>query len=169
MRQRAPESAVLRRRRLVAEAQELVDDQAVRCELCQRRMRYWPAAEKTVQRAAGRYFSWRCDGCFFAGEIVAAALAGHTLSPVQLREGRLQQAAAVTEHLAELQTEPACELFDAALERLGLQLQALGEQIEAATVAIARGRGIVLYADAQLGHTPRHVLWTPHPPAPAQA
>ncbi|HRI49666.1 MAG TPA: hypothetical protein PLW65_05745 [Pseudomonadota bacterium] len=169
MSKRGPESAAQRRRRIFAEAQDLVEDRALRCELCQRRMRYWPVGEKTVQRAAGRYFSWRCDGCFFAGEIVAAALAGHALSPVQLREGRLQQAAAVTEHLEELQAEPPSELVAAALERLGLQLQALAEQIEAATTAIARGRGIVLYSDAQLGHAPRHIPWTPHPPAPAQA
>ena len=132
-----------RRRRIFAEAQDLVDDRALRCELCQRRMRYWPVGEKTVQRAAGRYFSWRCDGCFFAGEIVAAALAGHALSPVQLREGRLQQAAALTEHLEELQAEPPSELLTAALERLGLQLQAIGEQIEAGLTTgqlFAKGR-----------------------------
>ena len=158
--------------RLLFEAQDLVADRALPCELCRQRMRYWPVGKKTVQRAAGRYFSWRCDVCFFAGQVVAAALAGHALSPVEIRQGRWQQVVALTEHLEELQSAPPSELFEAAMDRLGLQLQAMAEQIDALTAAIARGRGIVLYADAQLSRLDpgaRHIPWTPHPPAPAQA
>lgn len=172
MRQRSPETPTQRRRRILAEAKELVEDRAVRCELCRQRMRYWPVGSKTRLRAAGRYFSWRCDGCFFAGDIVAAALAGDAFSPVQLWQGRMAQAEALSEHLAELAGEPPSELTDAALARLGLQLQAVAEQLAAAATAIARGRGFVLYADARLGPGDRarpYAPWTPHPPAPAQA
>lgn len=172
MRQRSSETVAQRRRRILAEAQELVDDHAVRCDLCQERMRYWPSGAKTKVRAAGRYFSWRCDGCFFACEVVAAALAGDPFSPVQLWHGRMAQAQALTEHFAELAAEPPSELAAAALERLGLQLQAVAEQLEAAAAAIARGRGIVLYSDARHSQGARsfaYVPWTPHPPAPAQA
>jgi hypothetical protein len=153
-----------------AEAQELVEDRAVPCELCRQRMRYWPVGKKTVQRAAGRYYSWRCDGCFFVGDIVAAALAGQTLSPVEIRDGRWQQVQALTEHLEELLAAPPCELYDEALSCVSRQLQELAEQIEALTAAIDRGRGIVLYADTQLGRLEpmaRHLPWTPHPPAQA--
>lgn len=172
MRQRSPETPAQRRRRILVEAQDLVEDRAVRCELCRQRMRYWPVGEKTHTRAAGRYFSWRCDGCYFAGEIVAAALAGDALSPVQVWQGRMAQAEALTEHWAELGSEPPSALIDEALARVGLQLQAVAEQLEAASAAIARGRGIVLYTDARLGPGERaqpYAPWTPHPPAPAQA
>lgn len=157
---------------MIAEARDLVEDRALPCELCRQRMRYWPVGPKTVQRAAGRYYSWRCDGCFFAGAVVAAALAGQTVSPAEIQKGRCQQAVALTEHLEELLAAPPSELYAAALTRLGLQLQAAAEQIEAVSAAIARGNGIVLYADAQLERlapTVRHIPWTPHPPAPAQA
>lgn len=175
MRQRTKETAAQRRRRILAEAQDLVDDTAIRCELCGDRMRYWPVGVKTKLRAAGRYFSWRCDGCFFASELVAAALAGDKFSPVQLWHGRMSQAHALTEHFNELVDEQAAqpaELLDDALARLGLQLQAVAEQLEAAAAAIARGRNIVLYTDARLRPGERskpYVPWTPHPPAPAQA
>lgn len=172
MRQRSAETVAQRQRRILAEARELVEDQAVRCELCQERMRYWPSGAKTKLRAAGRYFSWRCDGCFFACEVVAAALAGDSFSPVQLWQGRMSQALALTEHLEELAAQPPSELGTAALERLGLQLQTVAEQLDAAAAAITRGRGIVLYSDARHGQSARsraYVPWTPHPPAPAQA
>jgi hypothetical protein len=168
----APERAAQRHQRIVAEARDLVEDRPRSCELCRRRMRYWPDGEKTTQRAFGRYFSWRCDLCFFVSDIVVAALAGHTLSPVQVLRGRLIQAEALTAHLDELMSARADELLDAAMDELCRQLQLVGEQVHAASLAIVHGRNIVLYADMQLGKKDlagRYIPWTPHPPAPAQA
>lgn len=168
------ERAAQRRQRIVDEARDLVEDRPRSCELCRRRMRYWPDGEQTIQRGFGRYFSWRCDVCFFVSDIVVAALAGHAISPVQVLRGRLVQAEALTAHLDELLSvpAPADELLDAAMDELCRQLQLVGEQVHAASLAILHGRNIVLYADMQLGKKDlagRYIPWTPHPPARAQA
>ena len=50
---------------LLAEARDLVRDRAILCELCRRRMRYFPASDEEAVRGfgralAGNYFAFFC-------------------------------------------------------------------------------------------------------------
>jgi len=142
---------------LLAEARDLVDDRAIRCDLCRRRMRYFPVRGEVVVRCFGRGFSWRCEGCTAGPLIVAARLSGRGILPIDWYRYWHTLATAIMEQTRDLRRAHArhrLPLFAAALERLCMQLQLVGHVLADYGDAVALGNVLPLTvrAPAPLGH-----------------
>lgn len=132
---------------LLAEAHDLVGDAAIRCELCRRCMRYFPAGDEEVVRAFGRGFSWRCEGCTAGPLIVAARLSGRGILPMDWYGHWHTIATAIMEQAQDLRRAHArhhLPLFAAALERLCMQLQLVGHVLADYGDAVALGNVLPL-------------------------
>ena len=142
---------------LLAEARDLVSDRAIRCELCRRRMRYFPAGDEEVVRGFGRGFSWRCEGCMAGPLIVAARLSGRGILPIDWYGHWHTIATAIIEQAQDLRRAHArhrLPLFAAALERLCMQLQLVGHVLADYGDAVELGNvlPLTLRGAAPLGH-----------------
>lgn len=133
-----------RRLRLIAEAQDLVEDRARLCDLCRRRMRYFPVRGETIVRNPARQWSWRCYACASSPMRIAAFLAGQGIPVEKELEYCRQIAADLVERFEELKREKATPLLDEAMERLCWQMQAMGEAMSLCEEAIALGNLIVM-------------------------
>lgn len=117
---------------LLAEADELVRDRAIRCDRCRRGMRFFPSREGMAVRAFGRSHSWRCTDCVVGSRLVVSYLSGVGIVPADWLALCQGLAADVTAHFDELRRaharQPRAVLAEA-LDRLCMQLQSLGEAI----------------------------------------
>jgi len=117
---------------LLAEADELVRDRAVRCDRCRRGMRFFPLRSGVAVRAFGRLHGWRCIDCLVGSRMVASYLFGVGIVPADWLAMCQELAADVVAQFDELRRAHAREpraVFADALDRLCMQLQILGEAI----------------------------------------
>lgn len=117
---------------LLAEAQDLVSDRALPCELCRRRMRYFPVRGQVAVRAFGRRINWRCMQCVVGGRMMASLSSGEGILPADWLKLWASIAADLLEQCEELSHADASRprpVFAAALERLYMQQQLAGEAI----------------------------------------
>jgi hypothetical protein len=114
-------------RRINREAQDLVEDRGRPCDLCRRRMRYFPVRGRVVVRAPSRYLGWRCITCAFSSLYFSAMLSGKGVSPKEQRECMQSLAVDLVEQFGDLSSEQTTPLFEEARERLCRQMQAVGE------------------------------------------
>jgi len=56
---------------LLAEADDLVQDRAIRCDRCRRSMRSFPSRKGVAVRAFGRLHGGRCIDCLVGSRMVA--------------------------------------------------------------------------------------------------
>jgi hypothetical protein len=132
---------------LLAEARDLVRDRAILCELCRRRMRYFPASDEEVVRGFGRGFNWRCESCMAGPLVVASRLTGRGILPIDWYRQWHTIAAAIVIQYTELSRAHArhrLPLFAAALDRLCMQLQLIGQVLADYGDAVALGNVIPL-------------------------
>jgi hypothetical protein len=71
---------------LLAEAHDLVSDRALPCELCRRRMRYFPVRGDVAMRCYRRGYGWRCLACTAGAVIVGSRLSGRGILPIDWLE-----------------------------------------------------------------------------------
>lgn len=127
---------------LRAEAQELVDDRALRCELCRRRMRYFPVRGDVVVRCYGRGYDWRCMDCAAGAVVIAAQLSGRGILPGEWFAHWHDLATAILAQYRDMSRAHArrrSALFAEALERLCMQLQVAGQLMAGYGDAVALG------------------------------
>ena len=132
---------------LLAEAQDLVSDRARRCELCRRRMRYFPVRGQVTLRAFGRRHSWRCLDCIAGGRMLAAMMSGEGMLPADWLRLYVDLAADLTTQFDELQrahTRHRQPVLATALDGLCMQLQIVGEAMADHADAAALGNVIRL-------------------------
>jgi hypothetical protein len=117
---------------LLAEADELVADRAIRCERCRRRMRFFPSREGVAVRAFGRSHGFRCTDCLSGSRLLASYLSGVGIVPADWVALFQNLAADVMAQLDELQRAHARKprsAFAEAIDRLHMQLQLLGADL----------------------------------------
>lgn len=132
---------------LLAEARDLVRDRAMRCELCRRCMRYFPASDEEVVRCFGRSFAWRCESCMAAPLVVASRLSGRGILPLDwYGHWHAIAAAIVAQHrdLTRAHARHHLPLFAEALDRLCMQLQLVGQVLADFGDAVALGNVVPL-------------------------
>jgi len=125
---------------VLAEAQELVSDRALPCELCRRRMRYFPVRGQVTVRAFGARLNWRCMQCVAGGHMMASLLSGEGIVPadsLKLWAGMAADLLELCEELSRAHAKRPRPLFAEALERLYMQLQIAGEAIGEHADAVA--------------------------------
>lgn len=117
---------------LLAEAHGLVSDRALPCELCRRRLRYFPVRGQVAARAFGVRLNWRCMQCVAGGHMMSSLLTGEGILPadwLKLRAGMAADLPELCEELSRAHAKRPRPLFAAALKRLYMQLQIAGEAI----------------------------------------
>lgn len=122
---------------LLAEAHDLVSDRALPCELCRRRMRYFPVRGQVTVRAFGARLNWRCMQCVAGGHMMASLLSGEGIVPADSLKLWAGMAADLLEQCEERSRAHAKRprpLFAAAVERWYSQLQIAGEEISSALI-----------------------------------
>jgi hypothetical protein len=132
---------------LLAEARDLVRDRAILCELCRRRMRYFPASDEEAVRGFGRGFDWRCESCMAGPLVVASRLTGRGILPIDWYRHWQAIAAAIVAQYRDLSRAHArhrLPLFADALDRLCMQLQLVGQVLADYGDAVALGNVIPL-------------------------
>ena len=132
---------------LLAEAHDLVSDRALRCELCRRRMRYFPVRGQVTVRAFGRRHSWRCLDCIAGGRMMAALLSGDGMLPADWLRLSADMAADLSTQFDELRRAHAGHprpVLATALDCLGMQPQIVGEAMADHADAAALGNVIRL-------------------------
>lgn len=125
---------------LLAEAQDLVSDRALPCELCRRPMRYFPVRGQVAVRAFGRRINWCCMQCVAGGHMMPSLLSGEGILPadsLRLWAGMVAELLEQCEELSRAHATRPRPLFAAALERLYMQLQIAGEAIAEHADAVA--------------------------------
>ncbi len=125
---------------LLAEAHDLVSDRALPCELCRRRMRYFPVRGQVTVRAFGPRLNWRCMQCVAGGHMMASLLSGDGIVPadsLKLWVGMAGDLLEQCEELSRAHTKRPRPLFAEALDRLYMQLQIAGEAIAEHADAVA--------------------------------
>ena len=130
---------------LLAEARDLVRDRAICCELCRRRMRYFPASEEEVVRCFGRGFGWRCESCMAAPLVVASRLSGRGILPIDWYghwHTIAEEILAQHRDLSRAHTRQRLPVFADALDRLWMQLQLVGQVLADFGDAVALGNVI---------------------------
>ena len=154
---------------LLAEAQELVSDRALPCELCRRRMRYFPARGDVVVRCYGRGYGWRCLRCTAGAVIVDSLLSQRGILPIDWLEHWQAIAAAILGQYSDLSrayVRHRLPLFADALERLCMQLQLVGQALADSGDAVALGNVLPLNLRASAvpgdrrGHTGQAIAHT---------
>lgn len=127
---------------LLAEVRDLVSDRALRCELCRRRMRYFPVRGEVVVRCFGRGLGWRCMPCMAGGIVVHSYLSGQGILPMQwLRHWQAIAAAIGIQYhdVSRAHARHRLPLFADALDSLCMQLQLVGEVLADYGDAVALG------------------------------
>jgi hypothetical protein len=127
---------------LLVEVRDLVSDRALRCELCRRRMRYFPVRGEVVVRCYGRGLGWRCMQCMAGGLVVDSYLSGRGILPMQWLEHWHAIGAAIVIQYNDVSRAYArhrLPLFADALDRLCIQLQLVGEVLADYGDAVALG------------------------------
>ena len=143
---------------LLAEAQDLVGDRALPCELCRRRMRYFPVRGDVAVRCYGRGYGWRCLACTAGAVLVGSRLSGRGLLPIDWLEHWQAIAAAILAQYKDVSRAYArhCQpLFADALERLCMQLQLVGQALADSGDAVALGNVLPLNLRASRGTSER--------------
>ena len=132
---------------VLAEAQDLVSDRALPCDLCRRRMRYFPVRGDVAVRCYGRGYGWRCLACTSGAVIVAARLSGRGILPIDWLEHWQAIAAAILAQYKDVSRAHARHrqsLYADALERLCMQLQLVGQALADSGDAVALGNVLPL-------------------------
>lgn len=127
---------------VLAKAQELVSGRALPCELCRRRMRYFPVRGEVVVRCFGRGLGWRCMPCMAGGIVVHSYLSGQGILPMQwLRHWQAIAAAIGIQYhdVSRAHARHRLPLFADALDSLCMQLQLVGEVLADYGDAVALG------------------------------
>ena len=143
---------------VLAEAQDLVGDRALPCELCRRRMRYFPVRGDVAVRGYGRGYGWRCLACTAGAVIVGSRLSGRGILPIDWLEHWQAIAAAILGQYSDLSrayVRHRLPLFADALERLCMQLQLVGSALADSGDAVALGNVLPLNLRASLGTSER--------------
>lgn len=143
---------------VLAEAQELVSDRALPCELCRRRMRYFPVRGDVAVRCYGRGYGWRCLACTAGAVIVGSRLSGRGILPIDWLEHWQAIAAAIMAQYKDVSRAHArhrLPLFADALERLCMQLQLVGQALADSGDAVALGNVLPLNLRASLAPSDR--------------
>ena len=138
---------------VLAEAQDPVSDRALPCELCRRRMRYFPVRGNVALRGYGRGYGWRCLACTSGAVIVAARLSGRGIFPIDWLEHWQTIASAIVAQYKDVSCAYArhrLPLFADALERLCMQLQLVGQALADSGDAVALGNVLPLSRRASL-------------------
>ena len=141
---------------LLAEARDLVGDRALPCELCRRRMRYFPVRGDVAVRCYGRGYGWRCLACTAGAVIVGSRLSGRSILPIDWLEHWQGLAAAIMAQYKDVSRAHArhrLPLFADALERLCMQLQLVGQALADSGDAVALGN--VLPLNLRASRVPR--------------
>ena len=139
---------------LLAEAQDLVSDRALPCDLCRRRMRYFPVRGDVAVRCYGRGYGWRCLACTVGAVVVGSHFSGRGILPIDwLRHWQAIAAAIVAQFrdVSRAHARHGLPLFADALDRLCMQLQLVGPVLADYGDAVALGNVIPLNLRASLG------------------
>ena len=139
---------------LLAEAQDLVSDRALPCELCRRCMRYFPVRGDVAMRCYGRGYGWRCLACTAGAVIVGSRLTGRGILPIDWLEYWQAIAVAIMAQYKDVSRAYArhrLPLFADALDLLCMQLQLVGQALADSGDAVALGNVLPLNLRASLG------------------
>lgn len=137
---------------VLAEVEELANNQARRCWICKQRVRFLPRQPGAVMRAAGRGWSDRCTTCVLSPYLVWSVLMEQRPSAESPGQARRSQAKAVLAQVRDIEQLPPSLKREQALEMLYLQLQQLAEELSAGTPqlqVIAGGRSLTRWAPAE--------------------
>jgi len=132
---------------LLAEAQDLASDRAMPCDLCRRRMRYFPVRGDVALRCYGRGYGWRCLACTSGAVIVESLLSRRGILPIDWLEHWQAIAAAIMaqyQDVSHAYARSRLPLFADALERLCMQLQLVGQALADSGDAVALGNVLPL-------------------------
>lgn len=143
---------------VLAEVQDLVSDRALPCELCRRRMRYFPVRGDVAVRCYGRGYAWRCLACTAGAVVVGSRLSGRGILPIDWLEHWQAIAAAILAQYRDVSRAYArhrLPLFADALERLCMQLQLVGQALADSGDAVALGNVLPLRLRASLAPSDR--------------
>ena len=150
---------------LLAEADELVRDRAIRCDRCRRSMRFFPVRGGVAVRAFGRLHGWRCIDCLVGSRMVASYLSGVGIVPADwlaLCQGLAADVMAQLDELRRAHARQPRAVLAEALDRLCMQLQILGEAIADHADAAAMDNVVELSRHrAERSQAARHELGPP--------
>ena len=138
---------------LLAEAQDLVSDRVLQCELCQRCMRHFHLRADVAVCCCGSGYGWGYCAYTTGAVIVRSRLPGRGILPIDWLEHWQAIAAAIVAQYKDVSrayTRHRLPLFADAVERLCMQLQLVGQALADSGDAVALGNVLPLSRRASL-------------------